>query len=201
MAFGNFRETSEDTEKNENMEDSVENTDRPRNQILATSLDESEDYDDDLDDKLDAIEDSEQQEIEQPQEIEEEGGREDGDDRDEGEEGQGLFARLKGLLSKERTEQLEENEETEEHISPEKSANQNFRDSLKSDMSPEEVAEYDKAHGQSPQMERPSGGWERALGGDVYDDGSSNEVNSETGSDSGNDDGDSSGDGGGEGED
>lgn len=141
MTFGGFKETSESMENNEAK---TENTEKKRNQILEIP----DEYKDDFDKKIETSENKEQQ-----TDIEKK-------DTPEGGEKTGWFEKIKGFFSKEKENNIEKEDEPEKSEKPDKHSS--FIDSLKVDMSPEEVKEYNAEHGYTDEVtERPKGGVER----------------------------------------
>ena len=88
MAFGNFKET------NENKESSVDNTEKPKNQLLETP----KDYEDDFDKKVDTADKKEEKNTESNSDK-------------GGEENKGFFSKIKGLI-KPKEESNSENQES-----------------------------------------------------------------------------------------
>lgn len=95
MAFGNFRETSENTETNEARE-TTDNTEKSRNQILETP----ENYDDDFDNKLDSNEANENNEKRQTTENNNSEENIAHGEKENVEEKNSLLDRMKNLFSK-----------------------------------------------------------------------------------------------------
>lgn len=172
MAFGGFKETSETEETNENKESSLDNTDKRRNQILEIP----DDYDDDFDSKLDSNEDDKKEDSSESQ--------------DNIEEKQGLFARIKGFLLKDKSESFREDAESKDMSkTPEESGKsrvESFKESIKAP-SPEESKKYNEEHGYPDiPTERPKGGVERERNGedprwaDSYDSNETSEDSDDT---------------------
>ena len=137
MAFNGFKETSE---TNENRENSIENNEKRRNQILELP----EDYEDDFDSKLDEAE------------TKDENKEQTGD-----KEKIGWFERIKFLCLKEKNGEQDKNKEVEKQ-EPKKSRAELFHESIRVDQTPEEIEKYNEELGYSNKVEeRPKGGFER----------------------------------------
>lgn len=174
MSIGNFKETNENDESKEAQE-TPDNTEKPRNQILETP----DDYADDFDSKLDDNESKENQENQSEDES-------SGEDKpQEGEEKQSLLDKMRNLFSRKESsdgETANDKEKPDSSETPEKSSREQFADSLKVNMSPDEVKAYNEEHGYSSEpTKRPEGGVERERGvsddprrEDSYDDAESN---------------------------
>lgn len=172
MSFRKFSETNEGNEANESKESAVETLDKPKNQILETP----KDYKDDFDKKADTAE--------KKVSAGDSGDSDDGDREAKSEGKQGPFERLKSMFKKEAKEEPVEKDNNEATTS----TSSKFRDSLKVVMSPEEIAKYNKEHGDpGVTMERPKGGWERGESRsrwDAYEDDSADNKDSKNNHDS-----------------
>lgn len=137
MAFNGFKETSE---TNENRENSIENNEKRRNQILELP----EDYEDDFDSKLDEAE------------TKDENKEQTGD-----KEKIGWFERIKFLCLKEKNGEQDKNKEVEKQ-EPKKSREELFHEFIRVDQTPEEIEKHNEELGYSNKVEkRPKGGFER----------------------------------------
>lgn len=121
MVIGNFKETSENDEAKEN----VENTEKPRNQILETP----DRYDDDFDSKLD------DNEVKENRESQSEGEDSDKFKPQDGEEKQSLLDKMRNLFSRKESDSKNESDEKTNEGSDmgETDEAKSFRDSLKVD--------------------------------------------------------------------